>query len=148
MIRPYHEKDRTEIIALLKLNIPTYFDPSEEKDFVEYLDQHLEDYFVFEKEGKLIGSGGVNYAPDGSTARISWDFIHPNHHRQGIGKQLTLHRIAHIKIHPNIRHITVRTSQLAYTFYQKMGFALIRTEKDFWAKGFDLYEMQLTLRKN
>jgi ribosomal protein S18 acetylase RimI-like enzyme len=41
--------------------------------------------------------------------------------------------------------IIVRTSQLAYKFYQKVGFELEKTEKDFWAKGFDLYQMKMNL---
>jgi hypothetical protein len=36
----------------------------------------------------------------------------------------------------------VRTSQVAYQFYQKAGFDLEKIEKDFWAKGFDLYQMK------
>lgn len=146
MIRPYREADRTELIALLKLNIPQYFAPSEEEDFIEYLDQHLDNYYVVEENGQLIGSGGINYTPDGTQARISWDFLHPDFQRRGIGKQLTLHRIEQIKQNPAIRLITVRTSQLAYAFYQKLGFELERIEKDFWAEGFDLYAMKLELR--
>ncbi|MHA7057839.1 hypothetical protein ACWGOQ_0011500 [Aquimarina sp. M1] len=33
----------------------------------------------------------------------------------------------------------VRTSQFASKFYEKMGFALVKIEKDFWVDGFDLY---------
>ncbi|PHN03135.1 GNAT family N-acetyltransferase [Flavilitoribacter nigricans] len=146
MIRPYRLEDKPVLLELLRLNIPRYFAPSEEQDFVEYLDQHLESYFVVEEDGQLIGAGGINYTPDGTEARISWDFLHPNWQRRGIGKKLILHRIAEIKKDPDIRAITVRTSQLAYTFYQKMGFELLKTEKDFWAEGFDLYEMKLVVQ--
>jgi ribosomal protein S18 acetylase RimI-like enzyme len=41
----------------------------------------------------------------------------------------------------NITTIMVRTSQLAYKFYEKNGFILKEIEKDYWAKGFDLYSM-------
>jgi ribosomal protein S18 acetylase RimI-like enzyme len=146
VIRPYQKKDRAELIALLRLNIPRYFDPTEAKDFEEYLDRHLESYYVVEIAGRLVGGGGINYTPDGREARISWDFIHPDHHGQGIGGQLTRFRIQEVKKRANIRIISVRTSQLAYAFYQKLGFELERTEKDFWAKGFDLYAMKLELR--
>lgn len=144
-IRAYQETDRPALISLLQLNIPKYFAPSEEQDFIVYLNEHLEGYYVVEEEGRLIGSGGINYNSDGTQARISWDFLHPDFQRRGIGKKLTLHRIQEIKKNPEILSISVRTSQLAYTFYQKLGFKLQKVVKDFWSKGFDLYEMELDL---
>jgi hypothetical protein len=39
---------------------------------------------------------------------------------------------------------TVRTTQLVYPFYQKLGFEIRKSEPDFWAPGFDLVEMELT----
>jgi hypothetical protein len=41
----------------------------------------------------------------------------------------------------------VRTTQLTDQFYAKMGFQLERTEKDFWAKGLDLYQMRMNIQK-
>ncbi|WP_338766187.1 GNAT family N-acetyltransferase [Bernardetia sp. ABR2-2B] len=147
-IRAYQKSDKQELIELIKLNIPTYFEESEEKDFIEYLEKYKEDYFVVESKTtkKIIGCGGVNYFLDEPTAlaRMSWDIIHPNFQGQGIGKCLLLHRINHIK-KQNIKLIVVRTSQLAYKFYQKAGFELEKVEKDFWAKGFDLYQMKMSL---
>lgn len=145
MIRPYKATDRAELLQLLQLNIPQYFAPSERQDFVDYLDQHLESYYVVVENGQLIGSGGINYTPDGTEARLSWDFLHPDFQRKGIGKKLTLYRIQEAKKNSDIRSISVRTSQLAHIFYQKLGFELQKVVKDFWAEGFDLYEMRLEL---
>ena len=64
---------------------------------------------------------------------------------KGIGKQLVQHRIEVIKTKPDIERIIVRTSQLVYQFYEKCGFQLITVKKDFWAKGFDLYKMEIKL---
>lgn len=157
-IRIYTEKDKNQLIKLIQLNIPTYFDSSEEEEFVEYLETKKEDYFVIEDKttNQIIGCGGINYFFDDiaifgkdskngkNLARISWDIIHPNFQGQGIGKRLLLHRINHIQSQ-GIKCIVVRTSQLAYKFYQKVGFELEKTEKDFWAKGFDLYQMKMNL---
>ncbi|WP_041264865.1 GNAT family N-acetyltransferase [Bernardetia litoralis] len=147
-IRCYQKEDKEELIKLIQLNIPTYFEESEENDFAEYLEKYKEDYFVIKDKStnQIVGCGGINYFFDESIplARISWDIIHPNFQGQGIGKQLLLHRINHIK-NKGIKLIVVRTSQLAYKFYQKAGFELEKTEKDFWAKGFDLYQMKMNL---
>lgn len=145
MIRPYTHTDKPELIALLKLNIPKYFAEAEEADFIEYLEQHLEDYFVVEEAGVIVGAGGINYFPDEKLARISWDVVHPEYQGKGIGSRLTQHRINHIKTYTSINLVVVRTTQLVYPFYQKMGFTLVKTEKDYWAEGFDLYEMHMPL---
>ncbi|MEO1259986.1 MAG: GNAT family N-acetyltransferase [Bacteroidota bacterium] len=146
MIRLYKNEDRKKIIELLNLNIPKSFAPSEAGDFIEYLDEHLEDYFVVEEKGELIGAGGINYFPENHAARISWDFIHPDAQGKGIGKKLLLHRIAVIKKKADVHQIIVRTSQLAFRFYEKSGFKLDQIKKDFWAPGFDLYLMKIDLK--
>lgn len=145
MIRPYKSKDKDKLIELIRLNIPKYFAPSEEKDFIDYLDDYLEDYFVVEENGQIVGSGGINYFPDAGQARISWDVIHPEYQGKGIGRQLLQHRLQHIQKDPTIWYVVVRTTQLVYGFYEKMGFELEKTEKDFWADGFDLYQLKKTV---
>ncbi|GHA78251.1 GNAT family N-acetyltransferase [Pontibacter akesuensis] len=147
MIRPYVPDDKTALLALLKLNIPRYFDASEENDFSTYLDEHLERYYVVEENGKLIGSGGINFFPAEKLARISWDIVHPEFQGKGIGTELLRHRIARIEKEQGIELIVVRTTQLVYKFYQKAGFELVKTEKDFWAEGFDLYQMEMQVQK-
>lgn len=147
MIRPYTPADKPKLIALLRLNTPTYFAEAEESDFAAYLDSFTEDYFVTEEEGKLIGAGGINYFPEDGQARISWDVIHPDLQGKGIGTQLMQHRLKVIKNKPGIYLIVVRTTQLVYKFYEKMGFELEKVEKDFWAPGFDLYQMRLPLKE-
>ena len=146
MIREYKRSDKPEILGLLRKNTPEYFAPAEEKDFENYLDHEVEDYFVYEKNSKIKGAGGVNYFAKEKLARISWDIIDPSSQGYGIGRELTQYRINHLKEKGNIELIVVRTTQLVYKFYEKMGFELENTEKDFWAKGFDLYQMKMNIK--
>ncbi len=143
MIRLYQNEDKEKLIALLKLNTPEYFDESEETDFLNYLENEVESYFVIEENHKVIGSGGINYFIENNSARISWDVIDPAYQGKGWGKKLIDYRINEIKKNPLINLIIVRTTQLVYKFYQKMGFELEKTKKDYWAKGLDLYQMKL-----
>nr|WP_293295307.1 GNAT family N-acetyltransferase [Allomuricauda sp.] len=146
MIRKYKEKDKSDLIRLLRLNTPKFFAPSEEKDFVDYLNNHSENYYVIEESKKIIGAGGFNNGFDnGATTRISWDMIYPEKQGQGIGTKLTKFRIDEIKKNSHINKIVVRTTQLVYEFYEKIGFQLYKVEKDFWAVGFDLYEMKIEI---
>ena len=147
MIREYTTKDKEETLELLRLNTPEFFSESEEADFINYLENKREDYFVVEEEGKIIGAGGINYFFKEKIARISWDVISPNFQGKGIGRKLSEHRIKYINGKPEIDVIVVRTSQLVYRFYEKMGFKLARIEKDFWAKNYDLYQMEMENKK-
>ncbi len=107
------------------------------------VDRELEDYFVVEINNTIVGAGGINYSPKEQSAIISWDLIAPSYHGKGIGTQLTQFRIKHIHTKPNVNSIIVRTSQLAYPFYKKMGFNLETIKKDYWAIDYDLYYMTM-----
>lgn len=146
MIRAYTAKDKKSVIELLRLNTPVFFHPEEEQLFLDYLDHHAQNYFVVEEDGIIIGAGGINYFVEDKTARISWDMIHPDAQGRGFGSTLTQYRIDRIKENPAVEVIVVRTTQHACHFYQKLGFTLIKTEQDFWAKGFDLYQMELKIK--
>lgn len=141
-IRPYTPKDKSAILNLLALNTPDYFDPSEQKDLIHYLDQEIEDYFVIEEFNEIIGSGGINYFPSERLARIAWDFVNPSQQGKGVGSLLTKHRLTHLNSNSEIDTIIVRTSQLVYKFYEKMNFNLNTVTPDYWAPGYDLYEME------
>ncbi len=141
-IRPYIPIDKAAVLQLFDLNTPQYFDIAERARLVHYLDHETEDYFVVEENNEIIGAGGITYEPQAKVAVISWDIIKPTEHGKGIGRKLTQHRIQHINTKDEIDLIIVRTSQHTYKFYEKMGFKLLKVEKDYWAKGFDLYEME------
>lgn len=140
-IRPYTSRDRQAAMHLIRINIPEYFAVNEEKDFATYLNDGIEDYFVVEKAGEIIGCGGINYDPQQKEAIISWDMIHPDHHGKGIGRKLLHYRLDKIRQSGQFSTIRVRTSQLAYGFYERAGFKLVQIKSDYWGQGFDLYDM-------
>ena len=58
MIRPYHSDDKPQLLTLLNLNVPRYFECSEVADFSYYLDNHVETYFVIEEAKHIVGCAG------------------------------------------------------------------------------------------
>jgi GNAT superfamily N-acetyltransferase len=141
IIREYKTTDKNSVLAVLKLNVPDFFAKSEIEDFEYYLEHKIEKYYVIAIEQQIIGAGGINFEDKGKTAKISWDFIDPKFQGKGVGQLLLKYRIDLLKPMDNITTILVRTSQMAYKFYKKNGFILKGIEKDYWAKGFDLYSM-------
>ena len=132
-IREYQPTDKNAVIDLIRQNTPAYFAPKEEAD---------ELYFVLLLNKKVVGCGGINFTKDKASGKISWDIIHPQYQGKSLGAQLLKYRIEILKSIDGIQKITVRTSQLAYKFYEKQGFTLKEIQRDYWAKGFDMYSME------
>lgn len=141
-IREYNPEDLDDVMKLIKLNIPTAFAFEEEADFKKYLETERELYYVLLFDAKIVGCGGINFADNHITGIISWDMLHPDYKGKAIGTKLLKYRIDKLNSIVGIEKIKVRTSQLAYKFYEKNGFELIKIQKDYWAKGFDLYSME------
>lgn len=142
LIREYNAQDKVAVLNLLKLNTPNYFSPEEEKDLVYYLDNEIEYYFVLEFNDIIVGSGGFNFSGYVTNGKISWDIFHPDHQGKSLGSMLVNYRIEKLKKFKNLKTITVRTSQLVYKFYEKLGFKIIEVVEDYWAKDFHLYKME------
>ncbi|HAA11907.1 MAG TPA: GNAT family N-acetyltransferase [Cytophagales bacterium] len=148
-IRNYQPHDFEAVIRLIQLNTPTYFAAEEEADLRHYLHHELDLYFVAEEADQVVGAGGINRGFDeGKTARLSWDFVDPEHQSQGIGGAITQHRLGLLRQEPGVEKVVVRTTQLVYRFYEKQGLTLRYQEKDYWAPGFDLYLLELSLTKS
>ena len=141
-IREYDTKDKNEVINLIRLNTPEYFAVDEEEDLNKYLETERELYYVLLYDQKLVGCGGINFADNNTTGKISWDILHPDYQGKSLGTKLLKHRIDKLNSIEGIQKITVRTSQVAYKFYEKQGFELFEIKKDYWAEGFDMYNME------
>src|SRR5690554_4517448 len=142
MIRPFKPADKSELLKIFRLNTPKYFDESEIDDFEKYLAQKANTYLTVEVDNHAVGGIGHEVIPDDNSGRITWMFLHPDYIGKGIGKQAVAHCLQILSTDKRVEKFVVRTSQLAYKFVEKFGFEIKRTEKDYWGKGLDLYEME------
>ncbi len=148
MIRPYKYTDRKELVEIFKLNIPAYFDPKELTDFEEYLEYGSTTYLIIEYENKIVGGAGYDFQEKDNTGRITWIFFHPNCTGLGLGKKMVEHCLSILKLNLTLEKVVVTTSQLAYKIFERFGFILKKTEKDYWGVGLDLYLMELPVNIN
>lgn len=107
-----------------------------------YLAHEIEHYYVVSYNGAVVGCGGFNFSKDKSVGIISWDILHPDYQGKGLGSKLLNFRVARLRELAHIQAISVRTSQLVYRFYEKLGFKLLEVVKDYWAPGYDMYRME------
>ncbi len=139
-ITPYKEAHWPEIRRIFLSNTPKYFDPGELQDLRDYLDRQADSYFVLTLKEQIVGSGGYCLSGPG-LGRLTWDFLDPAFKGQGLGSILIEHCLQCMTPESGIEKVEVYTSQLAYRFYERFGFELIRKEKDYWTKNLDLYYM-------
>lgn len=142
--RPYQYSDQVNLLEIIQLNIPKYFSQEEKVEYKRYLEKDVEDYFVMVIQDRIIAGGGINYPIKHNFATISWDLIHPDFQGKSIGSELLRFRINLIQ-KKGFNKIRVRTSQQAFGFYEKHNFVLQKIIPDYWAKGFDLYDMFLEI---
>jgi GNAT superfamily N-acetyltransferase len=142
--REYTSADREGCLAVFDSNIPKFFDESEREDFVDFLGRLPGRYgVVVDATGRIVGCGGVaNSRTDPRGADLTWGMVYQNLHGQGIGRVLTLERIAWIRQMPEIDVAYLNTSHLTEGFYHKLGFVTVKYLPNGYRPGLDRCDMQ------
>lgn len=131
-------------IEIFKSNMPKFFAAEELQPFIDFLDNDIEDnYYVVEKDGKVVACGGFFLDEDSDEGGLSWGMVHVDQHKTGIGKLLTEYRLDLLKeVYPG-KVYKVDTSQHTAGFYLKRGFKTVEVIPDGFAKGIDKYVMKM-----
>ena len=145
-IEPFLPKDLKRLIHIFRLNVPEYFAPKEEKDFLTYLDSYSDNYFSITKNGIVIGGAGYKIDQENQVASISWIFIDPTYKGHGVGKYMVNYLLELFSKKENLRVLIVETSQHGYKFFGSFGFTTVKKEKDYWGRGLDLYKMEMVIQ--
>lgn len=75
--RSYDPKDKSRIIEIFYSNCPKYFDPNDEADLIDFLDNYADDnYLVVNRNHQLIGCGG--HFTKEQTHGIAWTMFERN----------------------------------------------------------------------
>lgn len=152
-IRKYTKNDRAACLEVFKQNVPQYFAVKEIADFEQFLavfeaemtaepTKLQTEYLVLEYNNEIIGCGGFGISHTDPTAvTFIWGFVHPKFHKEGFGKQLFLHRLAQLKTQFATLPIILDTTQFSYSFFEKYGFKTTNIQADYYAPGYDRYDM-------
>jgi ribosomal-protein-alanine N-acetyltransferase len=151
-IRLYQPEDKKACIELFKGNMPKYFATSELPEFEQWLDAletkklrqndlGVEQYFVAEVKGELVGCGG--FAKIGNEITLTWGMVLYAMHGIGIGKELLQYRLDRIRSSFPSASVILDTTQFSYGFFEHLGFKVTRIIKDFYGQGLDRYDMNL-----
>lgn len=148
MIRAYRAWDRDACLALFDGNSAPYFAPSERADFAHFLDHDAAKWAfqVVERDGRLVGCGGMAIGGNGRIAHFCWGMVDRTRHRQGIGTTLVRVRL-HRAVQAGVREVRLDTSQHSRAFYERLGFRAESVTADGYGPGLDRCDMVLTLSK-
>jgi hypothetical protein len=144
----YTPVDEKECLAVFDSNTPQFFAVRERETFQGFLDRLAApySYFVVRNAGeKTIACGGIKLELSNQLAKLRWDMVAFELHHQSIGTFLTLSRLYRICQFPEIRIVSLHTSQYSYLFYEKMGFVVQHIIPDGILPGMDEYFMKLNL---
>lgn len=130
--RPYRAEDKYGCLRVFDTNVPKFFAPAEGAIFTEFLDKTVfqRPYLVFEIGSEIIACGGLQILEASKSAFLSWGMVAQPYHGQGIGRILTQARLRLARQTAGITTVTLHTSQHTKGFYEKFGFAAIKTIRD------------------
>jgi ribosomal-protein-alanine N-acetyltransferase len=132
--------------------MPLYFADEELPLFFNFLDRDAlirGPYSVIFNDENIVGCGGIALnQPTKYTNQqhviMTWGMVDNMNHKKGFGKELLLFRIQQSKeLYPEVK-IALGTTQHTFEFFEKYGFKTVAHETDHWAKGLDLYQMELS----
>lgn len=132
---PHLQKD---CIQIFRSNVPTYFSKNEQSDFLEWLQNKSRDaYYVYYMNDQPIACGGIFSNNENKEAGLAWGMVDQGYHKNGFGKQITLHRLELLdQLYADYIHKLV-TIPLTAGFYQKMGFRIALIIPDGFGHGQD-----------
>ena len=144
----YKESHKAAILKLFYSNCPKYFDPVDEKELIDFLDNYAdENYLVILEGDKVIGCGG-HYTKNKKHG-IAWVFFE----RYVIG-QKKLFQYADLFYREIEKRmlaegrffdVEVHTTELMERFFNRFGFKTIEIVKDGFGKGLHAYTMKKPL---
>ena len=150
-ISTYLPEYNESLINIFKSNIPLYFAEEELPLFYIFLERDVLErgpYSIIFRDDEIVGCGGIalnkptKYTNEPHVI-MTWGMVDNKLHKEGFGKVLLKHRIQQSEeLYPGIK-IALGTTQHTFAFFEKYGFKTVCFEKDHWAKGLDLYQMEL-----
>jgi GNAT superfamily N-acetyltransferase len=141
----YDPTHKAACLAIFDANTPAFFAPHERAEFVEFLDNDADPYFVVADAGAVVACGGYFVIPTTPAAVLTWGMVDWARHRQGIGWFLLLARLQRLCHEPRIKVVKLQTSQHSAGFFERAGFAVQTITEDGYAPGMHQYNMGLVL---
>ncbi|MGF1606803.1 MAG: GNAT family N-acetyltransferase [Rhodothalassiaceae bacterium] len=84
----FSDADRAAVFGLFQLNVPDYFQASEQADLAATLEAPDGPHWVRRRDGEVIGYGGFEIGTAYNRVVLTWGMVRNDLHRQGLGRAL------------------------------------------------------------
>jgi [ribosomal protein S18]-alanine N-acetyltransferase len=143
-IREFTLNDKKACVEIFKSNIPTFFLNEEIKIFEDFLETNaIGAYWVLENSGHVIACGGIGTRD--SEGRLHFGIVHHSLHKQGVGSKLLQFRLAKLIENPNVKAISLDTSQHNPKFFNKFGFEVTKITENYYGPNLHRFDMRWEL---
>ena len=144
-LRSYAASDREACRRIFLSNVPKYFHPGEEEEYVAALDAGAHPFLVLERDGRVAGCGGFRLPPDEDVAVLAWGMVDRALHGQRLGEILLLRRLRDLLELSGVRGVRVVTTPAIVGFFERYGFARGHRVAGGIAEGLDAVTLVLEL---
>lgn len=148
-VRPYHEADRTDVLAIFDGNLSDYFGAGDREWLIETLDAPDGPAFVVTIGGRAAAFGGYEVWEHYNKALLYWGMAAQAYHGCGLGRLLLFERLHHVARHarPVTRYVTVDTSPRVAPFFLRCGFEQTAVWPEGYRSGMTMHELRFDLAK-
>ncbi len=146
-IREYQPEDQQACINIFNSNVPKFFLPEELNGFEEFLDKMaVGAYWVLEETGEILACGGIGVR--NSEGRLHFGMVSNSCHHKGIGSRLMKYRLAKLIERPEVKAISLDTTQHNPGFFNRFGFVETSVKLDAYGPGLHRHDMRWELPDN
>ncbi|PWJ44045.1 N-acetyltransferase [Sediminitomix flava] len=144
-IRSYQSTDKERVVEIFRTNCPKYFDPNDEGELVDFLENYTdENFLVALSDGVIIGCCG--HYTKAQQHGIAWTFFESN--SIGYKEFFRVVDSFYSEIENRIKAentgftIYINTTQLMERLFNKYGFNTYAVIPDGFGEGLDEYKMK------
>jgi len=151
-LRRFELSDLEKVMKIEKISFPE--SPAYPKSYFQrYYQKYPQGFIAAENKGNVIGytiGQAKNGVPAKRVAEIISLAVKPEFRQKSVGWALTEFLVNHFR-DKNVKEISlhVRTkNRAAISFFQNLGFKILKTIKNYYRNGDDAYLMKLSLHLN
>lgn len=128
--RRFQASDIPECLEIYKLNEPGRFPEGVFSEYEKCLREQNSYFLTVERDGQIVGTGGISYYEKPSVAVLCFGLVKPTHQNTGIGAALLLARLALLKKSRPVHGVLIYAVSKSFGYYQRFGFNFLTKWKD------------------